>query len=257
MQTSNRLYFIFNLLFLLILMGLSASCANKEETIERILVEKELFDQAQNRLRSGNFAAAAMSLEMLEARYPFGRFATQAQSELIYAYFKSANYEAAISAADRFISLHPNHPNIDYAYYLKGMSGYTADMSIFNPNMILKDVASKRDLNQAKKSFSDLSDFLLRFPDSDYADQARQRMVFLRNLIAKKEIYVATFYMERKAFVAALNRANYVIEHLPNSSQVEQALEIKIEAYKELNQSDLANITQDLLDAFKEKKIKS
>lgn len=115
----------------------------------------------------------------------------------------------------------------------------------------------KRDLNQAKKSFSDLSDFLLRFPDSDYADQARQRMVFLRNLIAKKEIYVATFYMERKAFVAALNRANYVIEHLPNSSQVEQALEIKIEAYKELNQSDLANITQDLLDAFKEKKIKS
>ncbi len=194
---------------------------------------------------------------MLEARYPFGRFATQAQSELIYAYFKSANYEAAISAADRFISLHPNHPNIDYAYYLKGMSGYTADMSIFNPNMILEDAASKRDLNQAKKSFSDLSDFLLRFPDSDYADQARQRMVFLRNLIAKKEIYVATFYMERKAFVAALNRANYVIEHLPNSSQVEQALEIKIEAYKELNQSDLANITQDLLDAFKEKKIKS
>ena len=122
---------------------------------------------------------------------------------------------------------------------------------------ILEDAASKRDLNQAKKSFSDLSDFLLRFPDSDYADQARQRMVFLRNLIAKKEIYVATFYMERKAFVAALNRANYVIEHLPNSSQVEQALEIKIEAYKELNQSDLANITQDLLDAFKEKKIKS
>ena len=123
--------------------------------------------------------------------------------------------------------------------------------------MILEDAASKRDLNQAKKSFSDLSDFLLRFPDSDYADQARQRMVFLRNLIAKKEIYVATFYMERKAFVAALNRANFVIEHLPNSSQVEQALEIKIEAYKELNQSDLANITQDLLDAFKEKKIKS
>ena len=100
MQTRNKHYFIFNLLFLLILMCLSASCANKEETIERVLLEKELFDQAQNRLRSGNFAAAAMSLEMLEARYPFGRFATQAQSELIYAYFKSANYEAAISAAD-------------------------------------------------------------------------------------------------------------------------------------------------------------
>jgi len=123
--------------------------------------------------------------------------------------------------------------------------------------MILEDAASKRDLNQAKKSFSDLSDFLLRFPDSDYSDQARQRMVFLRNLIAKKEIYVATFYMERKAFVAALNRANYVIEHLPNSSQVEQALEIKVQAYKELNQSDLANITQDLLNAFKTKKVKS
>ena len=122
---------------------------------------------------------------------------------------------------------------------------------------LIAAAAKLPDLNQAKKSFSDLSDFLLRFPDSDYADQARQRMVFLRNLIAKKEIYVATFYMERKAFVAALNRANYVIEHLPNSSQVEQALEIKIEAYKELNQSDLANITQDLLDAFKEKKIKS
>ncbi|MEL0198594.1 MAG: outer membrane protein assembly factor BamD [Gammaproteobacteria bacterium] len=203
MQTRNKHYFIFNLLFLLILMGLSASCANKEETIERILLEKELFDQAQNRLRSGNFAAAAMSLEMLEARYPFGRFATQAQSELIYAYFKSANYE------------------------------------------------------EPKDTLVSFWKFLLRFPDSDYADQARQRMVFLRNLIAKKEIYVATFYMERKAFVAALNRANYVIEHLPNSSQVEQALEIKIEAYKELNQSDLANITQDLLDAFKEKKIKS
>ena len=230
----------FWLLSLAILALIFSGCnSSPEEEITIEMIEKDIYDQAQSRLKSGNYALAILSLETLERQFPFGKYAEQAQSELIYAYYKNSSYDAAISAAERFISLHPRHPNTPYAFYLKGLAKFTEDQSFFGELPLLGDMTHKRDLSRAKESFDDLSEFLTRYPESEYAGNAKQRMVYLRNLIAKQEIYIAEYYIERKAYVAAVNRANYVIKHMSRTPEVVKALEISIIAYKELGKNDL------------------
>lgn len=227
--------------------------SSPEEEITIEMIEKDIYDQAQSRLKAGNYALAIVSLETLERQFPFGRYAEQAQSELIYAYYKNSSYDAAISAAERFISLHPRHPNTPYAFYLKGLAKFTDDKNFFGELPFLGDMTFKRDLSKAKESFDDLSEFLTRYPESEYAGNARQRMIFLRNLIAKQEIYIAEYYIERKAYVAAVNRANYIIRHMSKSPEVVKALEISILAYKELGKEDLAKEAEEILRSYKEK----
>ena len=231
-----------------------AGCASKKEEITRDIVEKELYDQAQRRMKAGNYISAVLSLETLEKRFPFGKYAEQAQAELIFAYYKSANYEGPISAADRFISLHPRHPNIDYAYYIKGLSKFNNDKALFASLPLLGEMTHKRELSAAKESFQDLGDFIDRFPESEYAGNAKQRMIYLRNLIAKQEIYVAEFYIERKAYIAALGRADYVIKHMSRTPSVERALEIMVLVYEELDQNDLKIDAQEALLEYKNKR---
>ena len=242
---------IFNVLILLFFVISCASDDGEKVTIE--MIEKDLYDQAQSRLKAGNYAAAILSLETLEKQFPFGKYAEQAQSELIFAYYKSSSFEAAISAADRFISLHPRHPNTPYAFYLKGLAKFTDDQTFFGDLPFLGDMTYKRDLSKAKESFDDLSEFLTRYPESEYAGNAKQRMIFLRNLIAKQEIYIAEYYIERKAYVAAINRANYIIQHMSKTPEVLKALEISIIAYNELGKEDLAQEAEEVLKAYKEK----
>ena len=225
--------FFISMLFLLI-----TGCSSNEEPLEARLLEKELYDQSQVRLKGGNFASAIASLEALEARFPFGRYAEQAQAELIYAYYKNYEYEAAISSAERFTNLHPRHPHTDYAFYLKGLSAFT-DVSSLLTRYLSSDL-SKRDIEPAQASFDYLSDFLSRYPESEYAPHARKRMVYLRNLIAKSEIGIANFYMERGAYVASIGRAKYVLEHLPNTPQTPYALAILVRAYETLGYADLS-----------------
>ena len=178
----------FWLLSLAILALIFSGCnSSPEEEITIEMIEKDIYDQAQSRLKSGNYALAILSLETLERQFPFGKYAEQAQSELIYAYYKNSSYDAAISAAERFISLHPRHPNTPYAFYLKGLAKFTEDQSFFGELPLLGDMTHKRDLSRAKESFDDLSEFLTRYPESEYAGNAKQRMVYLRNLIAKQE----------------------------------------------------------------------
>ena len=165
------------------------SCSSSEEAPNERLLEKELYDQAQTRLSNESFATAILSLETLESRFPFGRYAEQSQAELIYAYYRNYQYEAAKSAAERFINLHPRHPHTDYAYYLRGLASFTEDSGLLS-RYINTDL-SKRDVTQAQISFDDLSDFVSRFPKSEYANHAKQRMVYLRNLLAQHEINVA------------------------------------------------------------------
>ena len=215
-------------------------------------------DEANLIKLTGNLAESGKSgpstdLETLEKQFPFGKYAEQAQSELIFAYYKSSSFEAAISAADRFISLHPRHPNTPYAFYLKGLAKFTDDQTFFGDLPFLGDMTYKRDLSKAKESFDDLSEFLTRYPESEYAGNARQRMIFLRNLIAKQEIYIAEYYIERKAYVAAINRANYIIQHMSKTPEVLKALEISIIAYNELGKEDLAQEAEEVLKAYKEK----
>ena len=156
------------------------------------------------------------------------------------------NFEQAISAADRFISLHPRHPHIDYAYYLKGLAGFRDDVNFFS--RFIEDNASMKDVSQAQSSFEDLSEFLDRFPNSVYAPHAKQRLIFLRNLLAKHEIYVSNFYIDRGAYIAAAARARYVIEHLPNTPQTPYALSNLITCYENLGYEDLKQETFTILE---------
>ena len=196
-------------------------------------------------MKSGNFSSAIASLETLESRFPFGRYAEQAQAELIYAYYMNYEFEAARSSAERFINLHPRHPHSAYAYYLRGLSAFTDDSGLFS--RYFESDLSRRDIEPAKRSFDDLSDFLSRYPDSAYAAHAKQRMIYLRNILAQHELHVANFYMKRKAYVAAISRARYVLEHMPSTPQTPEALSILVRAYRIIGYEDLKEKNLEIL----------
>jgi len=198
----------------------------------------KLYSEAAAEFAAGNHARAVEYYEKLEARYPFGRYAMQSQLDVAYAHYKAGEPESALAAADRFIKLYPRHPYVDYAYYLKGIVNYNRSVG-FLDRYIPTD-PSQRDPGSALDAFQDFSELVRLFPDSKYAPDAHQRMLFLRNNLAKNEIHVARYYMKRQAYVAAANRCKHVIEHYQRTSAVEDALEILIEAYKNLGEDKLA-----------------
>ncbi|WP_373510651.1 outer membrane protein assembly factor BamD [Thiocapsa sp.] len=205
-----------------------------------------LYAEASSELDSGNYATAIEYYEKLEARYPFGRYAMQSQLDVAYANYRADEPEAAIAAADRFIKLYPQNPYVDYAYYLKGIVNYNRSVG-FLDRYVPTD-ASQRDPGSALDAFVDFSALVERFPDSRYAEDARQRMLYLRNNLAKHEVNVARYYMRRGAYLAAANRANYVIERFQRTSAVESALEILVDAYTALDKAELAADAKRVLD---------
>ena len=178
-------------------------------------------------------------MQQLEARFPFGRFAEQAQLELIFAYYKSRKAEEARTAADRFIRLHPTHPNVDYAYYLKGLVAFEQDRG-FLSSVIPVDPAT-RDPGAARDSFNDFAQLIRRFPDSEYAPDAQKKMKYLRNLLAASEVRIAEFYIGRGAYIAAANRGRYVLENFQGAAAMPDALAIMVTAYRLLELDDLAD----------------
>ena len=223
------------LLVVPIVATLLIGCNSDGQEIEQ--PEKIYYDRAQSRMESGNYFGAIESLEAIESMYPFGKYAEQAQVELVYAHFMNKETEAAHSAAEKFIRLHPRHPNIDYAYFMKGISSYTVDSGIMS--RITDTDLSNRDISGAKQSFSELTEFLTRFPDSQYGAYAKQRNIYLRNMIARNELAAADYYLTVNAHVAAIRRANYVIENIPNSSENFRALKILEASYEALGYSEL------------------
>jgi outer membrane protein assembly factor BamD len=226
---------------------LNAGCSlmpwnkDKERDAEAELnaTEQMLYRNAQRSLRAGNYQAAIEDLELLESRFPFGRYAEQAQLEIVYAHYMSFDPEAARSAADRFIRLHPQHPNVDYAYYLKGLAAYHRNRGVFD-RLMTTDV-SRRDMTSNREAYEDFNLLLSQFPNSAYAPDARQRMIYLRNVLARSEINIANFYMERGAYVAAANRARFVVENYSRSEAVPEALALIIEANVKLGMDDAAD----------------
>jgi outer membrane protein assembly factor BamD len=198
----------------------------------------KLYNEAAGQLDAANYQRAIEYYEKLEARFPFGRYAMQGQLDLAYAYYKDEQPEAALAAADRFIKLYPQNPFVDYAYYLKGIVNYNRSVG-FIDRFIPTD-ASQRDPGSALDAFQDFGELVRLFPNSKYAEDARQRMLYLRNNLAKNEVHVARYYMKRGAYVAAANRAQYVIERYQRTSAVEDALEVLIEAYRKLDENQLA-----------------
>ena len=239
----GNLNFLRNFLIVLLIV----SCSSNEELPDERLVEKELYDQAQSRLKSASYSTAIISLESLESRFPFGRYAEQAQAELIYAYYMNSQFEASESAAQRFINLHPRHSHTGYAYYMKGLAAFTDDAGLFS--RYFQSDLFKREIIMAQRSFDELSDFISRYPNSKYVPHAKQRMIYLRNLLAEHEIYVAKFYMKRGAYLAAVGRAKYVIEHLPKTPQTPYAISILVEAYEILGYPELKDANLKILNS--------
>ena len=200
--------------------------------------EQQMYREAQRHLKNENFSLAVRSLQGLESRYPFGQYAEQAQLELIYAHYSAYEFAAANEAADRFIRLHPRHPSVDYAYYMKGLAAYDIEPGFFSRFIPSDD--TKRDVSRIQTAFAEFAQLLARFPDSAYAPDARQRMVHMRNMLARNEIHVANYYFRRGAYMAALNRGKYVVEHMQQTPSVADGLAIMGQAYLLLGLDDLA-----------------
>ncbi|MCC6075966.1 outer membrane protein assembly factor BamD [Pseudomonas sp. GCM10022188] len=224
-------------LLLIATLALTAACSSKQ-VIDENLSETELYQQAQEHLDNDSYTNAVDTLKALESRYPFGRYAEQAQLELIYAYYKNQEPEAARAAAERFIRLHPQHPNVDYAYYLKGLASFEQDRGLLARFLPLD--MTKRDPGAARDSFNEFAQLVNRYPNSRYAPDAKARMIYLRNLLGAYEIHVAHYYLKRDAYVAAANRGRYVVENFQETPAVGDGLAVMTEAYQRLGLDDLA-----------------
>jgi len=218
---------------ILILMG----CASNEKE-EAEPPEVQLYRMAQDRINAKNFLGAVDSLARIERFYPFGVYAEQARADLIYAHYMSGDFDQAYAASEKFIRLYPRNTNVDYAYFMKGMTGYYADEGLLG-NIFSLSLA-KRDITGAMQSYADLTEFLIRYPESEYIDAARERLIFLRNLIASSELEGAEYYLKRGAYLAALNRANYVLKNIPNSTEKQRALDIMKKSFIELGYEEYA-----------------
>ena len=218
---------------ILILMG----CASNEKE-EAEPPEVQLYRMAQDRINAQNYLGAVDSLARIERFYPFGVYAEQARADLIYAHYMSGDFDQAYAASEKFIRLYPRNTNVDYAYFMKGMTGYYADEGILG-NIFSLSLA-KRDITGAMQSYADLTEFLIRYPESEYIDAARERLIFLRNLIASSELDGAEYYLKRGAYLAALNRANYVLKNIPNSTEKQRALDIMKKSFIELGYEEYA-----------------
>lgn len=195
--------------------------------------EQELYEDAKRAIKIRSFQQATIALEELESRFPFGKYAEQAQLDLIYARYSGLDLEGAKLAADRFIRLHPQSPSVDYAYYVRGIANYYIDAGVASQYFPLVDVSS-RDPGHMRLSFKDFSELLMRFPESPYAADSQQRMIDIRNRLAAYELHAARYYIKRQAYVAAVNRAAYVVKSFPATPSVEEALNMMVSIYSKL-----------------------
>ena len=197
----------------------------------------KLYTEAKEAMNDGAYDKAIKYFEKLEARFPYGRYAQQAQLEVAYAYYRQKEVESAIAACDRFIRLHPNHPNVDYAYYLKGLANFNEDLGLLG-YVSMQDL-TERDPKAARESFDALKTLVTKFPESRYAADATARMKYLVNALAAHEVHVAHYYMRREAYVAALNRVQSALKTYPDAPANEEGLFIMVKAYDALGMNDL------------------
>jgi len=231
---------------LTVLGGLLAGCSSREER-DLTSGSAELYSRGHKSMEAGNFSNAIRYYEGLEARYPFSNETKQAQLDLIYCYYKDRQIEATVDAATTFERENPTHPRVDYALYMRGLAYFSGERSWYHR---LFDVdLSKRPPKNAQESFSVFSQMVQRYPNSIYAADARQRMTFLRNRLANYELHVARYYMQRGAWMAAANRAQYMIEHYDGAPAVVEGLGIMAQAYDRLGMAELAGDARRVLAA--------
>ena len=197
-----------------------------------------LYAEAKEAMADGGYDKAIKYFEKLEARYPYGRYAQQAQLDTIFIQYRDGEPDAAIAAADRFIKANPRHPFVDYAYYMKALVNFNRSNTLFE--RLAPTDRAKTDTATARQSYSDFAELVRKFPDSKYAEDSRQRMLYLHNNLAAYEIHVADYYLRRGAYVAAVNRAKYVLETYARTPASADALAIMTQAYVKMGMPQLA-----------------
>jgi outer membrane protein assembly factor BamD len=232
-------------LFLFLLTLLLAACSSADKKDPSSSSAAKLYSEAKEALDAGQYDLAIKNYETLESRFPYGAYSQQAQLETAYAYYKQNEQASAVAAADRFIKLHPNHHNVDYAYYLKGLSHFNEDEGFLGK--LSRQDRTERDPKSARESFEVFKDLVKRFPESKYAPDSRARMKYLINALASHEIHVARYYMKRGAYVAAANRAQYALKTYPEAPAREQALLIMVRAYDILGMPQLRDDAERVL----------
>ena len=233
----TRLIHIFTLVGILTLTGCASSGDHDDPTAGKAAAE--IYQEAKAQLDNGNYESAIQYYEKLEARFPYGTYATRAQLEIAYAYYKYEEFETAILSADRFIKLHPNHPHVDYAYYLRGLASYNISESFLG--QLFDQDPTERDPKSARRSFQYFAELVKTFPKSRYARDAVQRMTHLRNGLARYEVHVARFYYDREAYLASANRCKYVVENYQGTPSTADALSLMVKSYRKLELNKLAD----------------
>ena len=206
---------------------------------------ERLYKEAHDSLYEGNYTRAIKLYETLEARFPYGRYAQQAILESAYANYRAGESATAVAACDRFIRTYPNHPNVDYAYYLKGLVNFREDQGILG--YVYELDPSEREPKGMRDSFLTFKELVTKFPKSRYADDAIDRMKYLSNALALYEVKVARYYYNRGAYVAAVNRAQASLVNFPRTPANEEALDILVKSYGELGLPQLRDDSQAIL----------
>ena len=233
---------LFRLSYILLIMTLSGCSSlgsffeEKDPTVG--LTASQLYAQGKEFLDAADFNNAIKLFEILEARYPFGKYSTQAMLDISYAYYASNQKDEAIIEINRFIRLYPNHPNVSYAYYLRALSNFDKDANIIS--RFFGHDPSRYDVTDLKNSFNDFTTVVNRFPDSKYADDSINRLRYIKNQIARNELYIAKYYDKRSANIAAIERVKYMLENYGGTPSSEEGLVILVKNYNDLKLYDLA-----------------
>jgi outer membrane protein assembly factor BamD len=238
----------YNLSFVVFILMILQSCAYIDAAkIDpyKSMGESEIYEQGSIFLSNGDIPSAITTFETLEARFPFSTYSQQSILDLAFAYYDYGEKDSTIAECDRFIDLYPNHPNLDYAFYLRALSNLEKGQPFFQE--ILGQDVSKYDVSRLTDAYNDFLLILNRFKDSKYADDARNRLIFLRDNMARHEVYIARYYLKRGAYLASSERSKYMLEKYPGAPSTKDALIILIESYNKLEMIELAKTTADVL----------
>ncbi len=235
-------------LIIVVVAGLSivVGCSTKDVDVYAGLTAQQIYSQGKKNAKAGKFSVAVKDFEALESNYPYGNYSDKAKLGLMHAYHSQKEYLQAKALAERFIRMYPNHPNVDYVYFMQGLAGYdqyyTTMYKMFNIDR------ERREPNFAIQSFDDFKMLLEKFPASKYAVDAKQRMVHLRNQLSLYHLYIAEYYLAKKAYLAAANRANLIVTDFDETPALKGALEIMAQSYRSLNIPELEKNSVNLLN---------
>lgn len=226
-------------LVLLPAFGLTGCSSNEErDALEENWSVERLYSEAKGHLEEGDYLRAIELYSKLEARFPFGKYARQALLDIAYAHYLSEEPDAALAAASRFLKIYPQDPHVDYVWYLKGLVNFNRSKGL--AQRYLPTDESQRDSGSSMRAFQDFLQLVTLYPNSKYVEDVRERMRYLRNALARHEVNVASYYMRRGAFLAAVNRASYVVQNYPRAPAIPDALAVMARSYKVLEMSDLS-----------------